>query len=113
MATKDEIDRALDQGALQELPPNIPPGFMGEVAPNMNKPDDFHPSLNAGVIQESTWETNWLTILLCYLLIVGSPVAVWMLWREPRRSLTVKVVATALGVAGYVALYWYYSQPHT
>jgi hypothetical protein len=112
VASKDEIDRALGQGALQELPPNIPPGFLGEVAPNMNKADDFHPSLNAGVIQESTWETNWLSIVLCYLLIVTSPAAVWMLWREPRRSLRVKVAATAIGVAGYVALYWAYSGPH-
>jgi hypothetical protein len=112
VANEDEIDRALDKGAMRELPPNIPPGFLGEIGPNLNRPDDFHPSLNAGVIQESTWETNWLTMMLFYLFIVTSPVAVWMLWRESRRSLTVKLVVTVLGVVGYAGLYWLYSRPH-
>lgn len=109
MTDREELDHALDKGALRELPPNIPPGFLGEIAPDLRKQDDFRPSLNAGLIQENTWETRWLTIALMYVLIVTVPVAAWMLWREPRRSLTVKIVATLVGIAGYVGLYWLYS----
>jgi len=36
-------------------------------------------------------------------------VACWLLWREPRRPLGTKVIATIVGIAGYVALYLLYS----
>jgi hypothetical protein len=101
----EKLDRALDKGALRDLPPNIPPGFMGEIQPDMYKADDFKPGLNAGVIQEGTWETRWLTIGLLYLLVLTSPVAVWLLWRDPKRSRRTKTIATAVGVAGYVAVW--------
>ena len=61
------------------------------------------------MIQESTWETKWLTIGLLYVLLITAPVAAWLLWREPRRPLGTKVVATIGGVAGYVVLYLFYS----
>lgn len=113
--TGSEIDKAkleheLDQGALRELPPNIPPGLLGEVAPDLRQVDTFEPSLNAGVIQESTWETKWLVIVLLYLFVITSPVAAWLLWRDAKRSLWAKVLATVLGLAGYAAL-WAYT-PH-
>lgn len=101
-----ELDRALDRGRLEELPPNIPPGMLGEVAPDVRKIDDFHPSLSAGIIQESTTETRWLTIVLLYLLLITVPVAAWLVWRDPRRSLRVKIIATLVGVAGYALLFW-------
>jgi hypothetical protein len=100
-----ELDRALDKGSVAELPPNHPPGWLGEVAPDMRKVDDFAPSLNAGVVQEDTAVTRWLVMVILYLLIVTSPVAAWMLWRDPRRSLRAKIIGTVVGVAGYVALY--------
>jgi hypothetical protein len=106
MATRDEVlEAALDKGASTELPPNIPPGLLGEVAPDIRKVDEFEPTLNAGITQEGTWETRWLLIGVLYLLILGSPIAAWMLWRDPKRKTWAKVVATAVGIAGYVALY--------
>jgi hypothetical protein len=106
----EKLDRALDKGALRDLPPNIPPGFMGEIRPDMRKADDFRPGLSAGVIQEQTWETRWLTIGLLYLLVLTSPVAVWLLWRDPKRSTRTKVVATVAGAVIYVAV-WYFTRP--
>lgn len=102
---KEKLDEALSKGEMPELPPNIPPGFMGEIAPDLRKADDFKPSLNAGIIQEATWETQWLTIVLLYVLVITSPVALWVLWREPRRTLRSKVVATVIGVALYAAVW--------
>ena len=108
-AEKSALDQALDRGSHDELPPPIPPGFMGEKSPDMRREESFAPSLNAGLIQESTWETKWLTIGLLYVLLITAPVAVWLLWREPRRPLATKVFATVVGIAGYVALYLFYS----
>jgi hypothetical protein len=104
--SRDEmLDSALDKGASTELPPNIPPGLLGEVAPDVRKVDEFEPTLNAGITQERTWETRWLLIGILYLVILGAPLALWLLWREPRRKVWAKVLATAVGLAGYVALY--------
>jgi ABC-type Fe3+ transport system permease subunit len=110
-ADRSELDKALDRGSHDQLPPPIPPGFMGERAPDMRSEESFEPSLNAGLIQESTWETKWLTIGVLYVLIVTGSVAAWLLWREPRRPLGTKVVATVLGIAGYIALFLFYSPP--
>lgn len=110
-ARTDELNRALDKGELSELPPNVTPGMLGEVAPDLRKVDDFRPSLSAGIIQESTTETRWLTIVLLYLLLITVPVAVWLLWRDPCRSTRVKVIATLVGIVGYVALYWSRAYP--
>jgi hypothetical protein len=101
----DELSRELDRNELPELPPNIAPGWLGEVAPDLRKSDNFKPTLSAGILQEGTWETRWLSILLLYVLIITSPVALWLLWREPHRRTWSKALATLLGVAGYVALF--------
>jgi len=69
-ADKSALDQALDRGSHDELPPPIPPGFMGEKSPDMRREESFAPSLNAGLIQESTWETKWLTIGLLYALLI-------------------------------------------
>jgi hypothetical protein len=47
-------------------------------------------------------------MVLLYLLVVTSPVAAWMLWRDPRRPLWVKMAATIVGVAVYGALWYAY-----
>jgi hypothetical protein len=101
---QDELNRALDKGSHDQLPPNLPPGLLGEIGPDLRKVDEFEPSLNAGMIQESTWETRWLTIAILYLLVFTSPVAAWLLWRDPKRSTRTKVIATAVGIALYAAL---------
>lgn len=104
MPDRSRLDEALDKGALSELPPNIPPGFMGEVAPDMRKPDVFRPSLNAGVIQETTWETRVLTIALLYLLVVTFPAALYLLWRRKAWPTWGKALWTGIMLAGYLAL---------
>lgn len=101
----NDLDRALDRGSSTHLPPSIPPGFLGEASPDIRKIDEFEPSLNAGLLQEDTWETRWLTMGILYLLVITSPVAAWMLWRDPARSTRTKVLATVVGIAGYVAIY--------
>lgn len=105
MADQDELNRRLDKGRLDELPPNIPPGFMGEIAPDMRKADEFEPSLNAGIIQESTWETRWLVIVILFALIITSPVAAFLLWRDKRITRWAKVVASIVVLVGYGLLY--------
>lgn len=107
----DELDRELDRGEVTELPPNVPPGFLGEVMPDFRKVETFEPSLNAGVIQESTWETRSLTIAILYLLLITSPVAFYLLWRDPKRSRAAKAVLTALMLLGYAAVYLYVRPP--
>jgi hypothetical protein len=104
---QDELDRELDRGELTELPENVPPGFLGEVAPDMRKVESFKPSLNAGIIQETTSETRWLTIALLYLLVFTSPAAFYLLWRDAKRSRRAKIVLTALMLLGYAAVFLY------
>lgn len=111
MTRSDELERALDRGALEELPPPAPAGFLGEKAPIMGKEEDFKPTITGGIVQESTPETRWMTIALLYLLIVTFPAAAWLLWRDPERSLRVKVIITLVGVVGYVGIYLLYSRP--
>ena len=106
VVNKEELERALDKGASSELPPSIPPGLLGEVGADIRKTDDFTPTLNAGMLQESTWETRWLTIGVLYVLFFTAPVALWLLWREPRRTMWAKVVATIVGLAGYALAFW-------
>jgi hypothetical protein len=103
---RDELERQLEKGALRELPPNIPPGFMGEIGPDLRKPDTFKPSTNAGLLQESTWETRWLVIGILYLLVITSPFAAYLLWRDPKMKLRTKVLTSILMGVGLAALLW-------
>jgi hypothetical protein len=105
---RKELDAELDKGRLEELPPNIPPGFLGEVTPNLRKPDSFRPTLSAGIIQEATAETRWLTIAVLYVLVFTSPIAAWLLWRDRSRSLASKIFASVVMVAGLVVLFILY-----
>jgi len=111
VAERDELDRELDRGEIPELPPNHPPGVLGEVMPDFRKVDTFEPSPNAGVIQESTWETRWMTLVILYLLVITSPVAFYLLWRDPKRSRTAKAFLTALMLAGYVVAFLFVRPP--
>ena len=105
------LERALDRGSSSELHPSVPPGFMGEVAPDMRKADDFTPTLGAGIVQEGTSATRMLTIVLFYVLLVTAPIAAWLLWGDPRRPLRTKIIVTVVGVSGYVLLYRAYALP--
>jgi hypothetical protein len=107
--TKEErLRQALDKGASTGLPPNQTMGWLGEVGPDLRKIDDFEPSLNAGISQENTQQMRWLVILTLYATVFGSPVALWLLWRDPIRSRRAKVVSTVAGLAVYVVAFWAY-----
>ncbi len=89
---------------LDELPPNVPPGFLGERAFRLNVTDDEGPhGLNAGVLQEWTAETTRLALALTYLLFF--PAAYAILWRSRWFSRTERIVLSAVMTAGiaYVA----------
>ena len=103
----EELERALDKGRMEKLPPNAPRGMLGEHDIDLRKADDYTPSLNSGISQESTPETDLLTIVLLYLLVITSPVAAWLLWRNPRRPLWAKIMITLIGIAFYAAVWRY------
>ena len=92
-----------DDSGLKELPPNTPPGFLGERPPDLRKVDTFEPDgVNAGLVQESTPETRWLTIVILYLVFF--PAAAVVLWRSRYFSHRQKVVTTLIGAAGVIAV---------
>lgn len=87
------------ESPVAELPPNVPPGLLGEVAPDIRKVDGDGPhGLNAGVIQEWTWETTMLSVLLAYVLFF--PLAFVILWRSRRVPRNHKIALTCLMIAG-------------
>lgn len=100
-----ELDAALDSG-IDELPPNVPPGILGEAGFDLRKVDDDGPhGLNAGLIQESTWETTVLWVALAYLIFF--PAAFFILWRSDKIPMRGKVIYSVLMVAGIVAFAWW------
>jgi hypothetical protein len=109
VSTEPERNRLTDADpyadTLEELPPNIPPGFLGEHGPDFRKVDgDGSHGLNAGVIQEWTWETTMIAVAIAYLLFF--PAAYVILWRArkvPRRQQVVLTVAMTIGL-GLVAV---------
>jgi hypothetical protein len=96
-------DRDPYADGLGELPPNIPPGFLGESGPDLRKVDGDGPhGLNAGIVQEWTWETTMLVVVLLYAL--AFPLAFVVLWRSTRVPLEQKRLLTVLMVAGLLAV---------
>ena len=88
---------------MEQLPPNIPPGLLGEEGPDLRKVDSGGPyGLNAGVIQESTWETTMLAVALAFFVFF--PVAYWILWRSPNVPSKHKVVTTVAMTAGLLVI---------
>jgi hypothetical protein len=91
----DKLRRALDAGAMRELPPNHVPGWIGERGPDMRKADDFEtPTLNAGISQEVDGPVVFLGMVVA--LVVFFPAAFLILWRSRAFSRRYKVVATVV-----------------
>ncbi len=106
----EELERALDKGSGGELPPNVPPGLLGERGLNIQKTDPDSHGMNAGLTQELDGPVMWLVVVLAYLVFF--PAAYWILWRSrviPRRS---KIAGTVLMTVGLVALalWWLLAQ---
>lgn len=90
---------------LDELPPNVPPGLLGERGFRLDVVDDDGGprGLNAGVIQEWTAETTRLAVAVSLPLFF--PAAFFILWRSQqigRREKIASSVAMAAAL-GYVA----------
>ena len=106
-----ELEEALDQGGIDELPPNVPPGFLGETPPDFRKVDGDEPhGLNAGITDEWTWETTMLWVLLAYIIFF--PAAFIILWRSRWVSRKQKVwvsvaMAVGVGLAAAALLGWF------
>jgi len=113
VVTRDkELEEALDRGASTGLPPNKTMGWLGEVGPDLRKVDEFEPTLNAGISQESSENLRWLLMLTLYLTVFGSPIALWLLWREPARSRRAKIITTVAGGVCYVIAFAAYGAFH-
>jgi hypothetical protein len=106
LASMDAHDHpSLDTDGIPELPPNRPPGILGEPGLNVMKVDTFEPDgMNAGLTQEDTFETRFLLIALAYLLFF--PAAFVMVWVSKRMSLRTKVIVTAAMLAGLALVVW-------
>ena len=96
-----EYDRELDSG-VTELPPNQPKGLLGEKGPDLRKPEDFTPNMNAGFSQEDDGPVQTLLLLLVYLLFF--PLAFVLLWRARRYSTRYKILVSAAMTIGVLVV---------
>ena len=103
--TKEEqIERAL-RSTVTRLPENKPKGWLGEVNPDMRKPDDLTPDLNAGLSQENDMPVIWMSILLGYLIFfVPGFVILWLSKRVPIKTKVVASIVMAAGALGFLFL---------
>lgn len=94
---KPRLERELDRGT-GTLPPYRVGGWLGERGPDMRKPEDYRPTVTGGLVQEDTPETQWLLIVLLSLLVLPSPIALYLLWRSAAK-LPTKIVTSLLVLA--------------
>jgi hypothetical protein len=97
-----ELKEALDRGSGRELPPNRPPGLLGEPGLNLRKTDPTSHGLNAGLTQENDEQMTFLWVVLAY--IVFFPLAYVILWRSCKITKRSKVWTTAAMTVGVVAV---------
>jgi hypothetical protein len=96
---REVYERELDSG-VTELPPNHIKGWLGEKGPDLRRPDDLTPDLNAGLSQEDDAPVRALVLVLAYLVFF--PLAFVLLWRS-RYSRRYKLIITAIMLAGILA----------
>lgn len=99
-AEKPEPDPGFEDG-LDELPPNVPLGMLGEYGVNLRKPEDYQPrGTSAGMIQEWTRETTMMVVLIAYFLFF--PLAYVILWRTTKIERHHKLWLAAMMTAGLI-----------
>jgi hypothetical protein len=105
-----ELAAALDEGEIPELPPNVPPGLLGEAGPDLRKIDPDSHGLNAGLTQEMDGPVVLLAVVISYAIFF--PLAFWILWRTdtlPRRTKIMLSAVMGFGVvaaAVYLTMFW-------
>lgn len=95
----DELRDALNEGELRELPPNVPPGLLGEPNPDLRKVDADSHGLNAGLTQEMDGPVVLMLVIITYAVFF--PLSFYILWRThtlPRRTKIALSAVMALGV---------------
>ena len=96
-----ELDAALASPVAQ-LPENTPKGWLGEVNPDLRKPDTFEPDLSAGLSQENDTPVKWLAIILGFLLFFVPGLV--LLWRSRWIPVKTKIVTSLIAAAVTVGL---------
>ena len=96
-----EYDSQLDSG-VTEMPPNQIKGLLSEKGPDLRKPDDFAPDLNAGLSQEDDAPVQSLLLLLAYLLFF--PLAFLLLWRARQYSTRYKIIVSTVMAVGVIVV---------
>jgi hypothetical protein len=97
-----KLKEALDRGSGRELPPNRPPGLLGEPGLNLRKVDPTSHGLNAGLTQENDEQLTFLWIVLAY--VVFFPVAYVILWRTAKITSRSKIWIAVAMTVGIVAV---------
>jgi hypothetical protein len=102
---ESELEAAL-RSPLARLPENEPKGWLGEINPDLLKPDDMEPDLNAGLSQENDMRVTWLAIVLGFLIFFVPGLAIlWISKRIPIKTKVVtSIVASALATCVVIAL---------
>ena len=101
----------MDQGEITELPPNVPPGLLGEAGPDLRKIDPDSHGLNAGLTQEMDGPVVLLAVVISYAIFF--PLAFYILWRSdkiPRRTKITLSAVMAVGVVAavaYLSFFWH------
>jgi hypothetical protein len=96
-----DLDAAL-RSPVARLPENAPKGWLGEVNPDLRRPDTFEPDLNAGLSQENDTPVKWLAIILGFLLFFVPGLV--LLWRSRWITVRTKIVTSLIAAAVTVGL---------
>ena len=105
-----ELKAALDAGEMPELPPNVPPGLLGEAGPDLRKVDPDSHGLNAGLSQEMDGPVVLMAIVISYAVFF--PLAFYILWRTQTLPKRTKIMLSAVMGTGvvvatiYLTMFW-------
>ena len=103
---KRELEEALDRGAAEELPRNVPPGILGERVSDIDlrKVDSGGPyGTNAGLLDEWSVQTTLIVVALTYVFFF--PAAYVILWRSRKVTERFKIelsIVMTIGIAYFV-----------
>ena len=92
---------ALDAGDIGQLPPNVPPGLLGEAGPDLRKVDPDSFGLNAGQTQEMDGPVILMLVVITYAIFF--PLSFYILWRTATLPLRTKIMLSAVMGVGVVA----------